>query len=95
MILKWIRLTALPGRLQDLIDRQRIWNDAMSRQPGFLGVQLAVDPELTDQLLVLITIESREALDHFMASEHDELERSTKIRETYETCEVRLFDLID
>lgn len=94
MILKCIRLTALPGCRQELLDRQRIWNDAMSRRSGFLGVQLAIDPENPDELLVLITIESRRALDEFMAGEHYELEQRTKIREAYENCEVRLLELV-
>ena len=95
MILKWIHLTAHPGRRAELLERQKIWNHAMSRESGFLRIRVATDPDLPDELFVLIEIQGRSDLDRFMAEVHDELERASGIREAYRHCETRILELAE
>lgn len=95
MILKSIRLTARPGCRDELLLRQRVWNEAMSRQPGFLGVRVATDPGDPDRIQILAFFATYEALDRFMAGDHDVVERETAMSELYERCEVEILEVVD
>jgi heme-degrading monooxygenase HmoA len=95
MIWKLIRAAVKDGCRDEFLRRQRIWNDAMSRQPGFRSVQVATDPADPRSVTILIVIESLESLDRFMHGEHDALFAATQMGELYERLDVRVLDVVE
>jgi|GEM_PF-2500523 len=95
MIIKQIEVHLTPGRRDAFLARQRAWNDGMARQPGFLGVEVALDPDDPDRAWVFARFDSRDALDHFMAGDHDRLMVSADMTGLYERLDVRVLDVVD
>ncbi|MBG86581.1 MAG: hypothetical protein CMO80_06740 [Verrucomicrobiales bacterium] len=95
MVCKFITVTVTPGYREDFLSRQRIWNEAMSRQPGFVDVSIATDPTRPDRICILIQFDSHADLDRFMNDVHDDLAEQTKISETYSAIEVKILNVIE
>ena len=95
MIVKAIRASVKPGLSDEFIRRQRVWNDAMSRQEGFLFVHVAIDAARPDDVWLWIAMQTREALDRFMRTDHDLVMAETRMTETYEQLEVRILDVVE
>jgi hypothetical protein len=95
MIFKLIKATTAPGCKESFIAQQRLWNDAMARQPGFLGVQVATDPKEPDAVWIQIAMESREDLDRFMAGDHDTVQDQTAMQGLYERLDIHVLDVIE
>jgi heme-degrading monooxygenase HmoA/predicted O-methyltransferase YrrM len=95
MIVKLILVKVVPGRRDEFIRQQRVWNDVMSRQPGFLGVQVATDPQSPEDITIMVAMESREALERFMKGSHDNVERQTSMKSLYSSLKVQVLDVVD
>lgn len=95
MIVKLIRAVVRPGLRDEFIRRQRVWNDAMSRQDGFLAVHVAIDAARPDDVWIWIAMQSREALDQFMQTDHDGVMAETRMAETYEQLDIRILDVVE
>jgi len=95
VIFKLIKATTAPGCKESFIAQQRLWNDAMARQPGFLGVQVATDPKEPDAVWIQIAMESREDLDRFMAGDHDAVQDATAMTGLYERLDIHVLDVIE
>ncbi len=95
MIFKLIKATTSPGCKESFIAQQRLWNDAMARQPGFLGVQVATDPKEPDAVWIQIAMESREDLTRFMAGDHDAVQTQTAMQGLYESLDIHVLDVIE
>ncbi len=48
MVTKLIKVKVKSGCREAFIAKQRVWNDVMARQRGFLGSWVATDPEAPD-----------------------------------------------
>lgn len=95
MIIKQIQVHLTPGSRDAFLARQRAWNDGMSRQPGFLGVDVALDPKDPDTAWVFARFDSRDALDRFMAGDHDRLMESASMTGLYHRLDVRILEVVD
>jgi predicted O-methyltransferase YrrM len=95
MIIKLIKARVRPGCKERFLARQRVWNDCMSRQAGFMGVYVATDPSAEDLVYLAVLMDSREALQRFMARDHNVVERETAMRELYDNLEVSVLDVIE
>ena len=93
MIQKIIRLRIKPNCLDQFLARQRVWNEAMAAQQGFVSVTVGTEIEHQNWVTIVIQIQSRKDLDRFMADAHDELEKSTRISELIEELDVKLLEL--
>ncbi len=94
MIYKIIEVIVKPGCRDKFLDRQRIWNDVMSKQSGFLGVRVATDPKAPNTVHVIITMETREDLERFMHGDHDVIMEKTQMQTLYEHLEIRILDVV-
>ncbi len=95
MIHKLIKATVRPGCRDEFIAQQRIWNDAMARQPGFLGVSVATDPADPSAVWIQISMESRQDLDRFMAGDHDAVMMQTQMSGLYERLDIHVLDVLE
>ena len=95
MIYKLIKATVAPGCKEAFIAQQRIWNDAMARQPGFLGVTVATDPAEPDAVWIHIAMQSREDLDRFMAGDHDLVMEQTQMSGLYTRLDIHVLDVVE
>ena len=95
MIIKLIKAKVRSGCREAFIARQRVWNDTMARQRGFLGSWVATDPEAPDDVFVAIAMRSREDLDRFMRGDHDNVERATKMPDLYDSLRITLLDVVE
>ncbi len=94
MICKLIKATIHPDLRAEFVNRQRIWNRVMSRQPGFLGTRIATHPEEPNVIYIFIDIDSREDLQRFMSDVHDTLAETTRMHEVYEGLDVKILDIM-
>lgn len=95
MIVKLIRASVRPGCRDEFIRRQRVWNDVMSRQAGFLGVQVAIDAARPDDVWIWIAMQSRDALERFMQTDHDAVMAATRMADTYDELEIRILEGVE
>ena len=93
MIQKIIRLRIKPHCLDQFLARQRVWNEAMAGEKGFVSVTVGTEIEHQNWVTIVIQFQSRKDLDLFMAGAHDQLEKSTRISELIEESDVRLLEL--
>lgn len=95
MIQKHIKVTLKPELREAFIAQQRVWNDAMLQQPGFLGVEVATDPDDPAVVFVMIAISSRACLDRFMDGDHDRVMEQTNMQSLYERLEIHILDVVE
>ena len=95
MIYKVIRARPRPGCREAFLDQQRVWNDAMARQPGFLSVRVAEDPADPGWLTIVVAMRSRADLERFMAGDHDRVAEATGMPDLYDALEVRILDVVE
>lgn len=94
MILKIIHVVVPEGQREEFVRRQAIWTEAMLREPGFLAVEVGTTPSQPRHVSVVIQIESRAALDAFMAERHDVIFEETRMGEVYEQIVVHVVDVV-
>jgi quinol monooxygenase YgiN len=95
MIIKHIRVSGLAGRREAFLDLQRLWSAGMAVQPGFLGVDVALDPSDQDTAWVLARFESGDALQRFMETAHDAVAMAADMTGVYGSLDVRILDVVD
>lgn len=95
MIIKLIRARVRPGCMDQFLAQQRIWNDRMSRQAGFLGVHVGTNPDEPDIVTIAIMMDSRPTLERFMATDHDPVARETSMAQLYSDLDVKVLDIVD
>jgi len=88
MFVKLIRVHTTPERRAGFLARQRQWNAALGRCPGFVDAVVGSSTEDPGVIFVITTWEDRVALDRFMAGRHDAVEAETDMRSWYDRIEV-------
>ena len=92
MVVKFIKVFVKPGRMDDYLAAQEIWNREIRHDSACLGSYCGRCEEEPDCVFLLFFWRSREALDHWMATEHDRIVALAKADEHYERIEVRILD---
>ena len=92
MIVKSIKVIVKPGRMDDNLAAQNTWNRETRRDSDCLGTYCGRSEDEPNRVFLLIFWRSREALDHWMAGEHDRIADLAKADEHYERIEVRVLD---
>ncbi len=92
MIVKSIKVFVKPGRMDDYLAAQQIWNRESRNDAACLGSYCGRCEDEPDCVFLLFFWASREALDRWMATEHDRIAELAKADEHYERIEVRVLD---
>ena len=92
MIIKFIKIFVKPGRMASYLAAQEIWNRETRKDAACLGSYCGRCEDEPDCVFLLFFWQSREALDHWMATEHDRIAALAKAHEHYERIEVRVLD---
>ncbi len=92
MVVKFIKVFVKPGRMDDYLSAQAIWNRETRNDAGCLGSYCGRCEDEPDCVFLLFFWRSREALDRWMASEHDRIAALAGAHEHYERIEVRVLD---
>ncbi len=95
MIVKLIKAVVKPGLKEEFLEQQRAWNDAISRQAGFMGIHVATDSANPDLVYILAFMESQEALERFMSTDHDLVEEKTAMKDLYSDLVTQVLDVVD
>ena len=92
MIVKFIRVFVKPGRMASYLAAQEIWNHESRKDAACLGSYCGRCEDEPDCVFLLFFWRSREALDRWMANEHDRIAALAKADAHYERIEVRILD---
>ncbi len=92
MIVKFIKVFVKPGRMASYVAAQEIWNRETRSDAACLGSYCGRCEDEPDCVFVLFFWRSRDALDRWMATEHDRIADLAKADEHYERIEVRILD---
>ncbi len=92
MVIKLIKVFVKPGRMTSYLAAQEIWNRETRNDAACLGSYCGRGEDEPDCVFLLFFWRSREALDHWMATEHDRIAALAKADEHYERIEVRILD---
>ena len=92
MVVKFIKVFVKPGRMDDYLAAQHVWNRETSNDHECMGNYCGRCEDEPDSLFLLFFWRSREALDRWMATEHDRIAALAKADEHYERIEVRILD---
>ncbi len=92
MVIKLIKVFVKPGRMTSYLAAQEIWNRETRNDAACLGSYCGRGEDEPDCVFLLFFWQSREALDRWMATEHDRIAVLAKAEEHYERIEVRVLD---
>ncbi len=92
MVVKLIKVFVKPGRMASYLAAQEIWNRETRSDAACMGSYCARCEDEPDCVFVLFFWRSREALNRWMATEHDRIANLAKADEHYERIEVRILD---
>ncbi len=92
MVVKFIKVFVKPGRMDDYLAAQNVWNRETRNHPACLGSFCGRCEDEPDCVFLLFFWRSREALDRWMATEHDRIAALAKADEHYDRIEVRVLD---
>ena len=92
MIVKSIKVIVKPGRMAAYLAAQAVWNRETQNDASCLGNYCGRCEDEPDSVFLLFFWRSREALDRWMATEHDRIAELAKADEHYERIEVRVLD---
>ncbi len=92
MIVKFIKVIVKPGRMTSYLAAQEIWNRETRNDPACFGGYCGRCEDEPNCVFLLFFWRSREALDHWMATQHDRIADLAKADEHYERIEVRVLD---
>ncbi len=92
MIVKFITVFVKPGRMASYLSAQEIWNRETRNDAACLGSYCGRCEDEPDCVFLLFFWRSREALDRWMATEHDRIAALARADEHYERIEVRVLD---
>ncbi len=73
MVVKFIKVFVKPGRMKEYLAAQEIWNRETCSATAYLGSFCGRCKDEPDCVFLLFFWRSREALDHWMATEHDRI----------------------
>ena len=92
MVVKLIKVFVKPGRMTSYLAAQEIWNRETRNDAACLGSYTGRCEDEPNCVFLLFFWRSREALDRWMATEHDRIAALAKADEHYERIEVRVLD---
>ncbi len=92
MVVKFIKVFVKPGRKDDYLATQEIWNRETRSDPDCLGNYCGQCEDEPDCVFLLFFWRSREALERWMATEHDRIAALAEADEHYDRIEVRVLD---
>ena len=92
MVVKFIKVFVKPGRMASYLAAQAIWNRETRKDSTSLGMFCGRCEDEPDCVFLLFSWRSREALDRWMATQHDRIADLAKADEHYERIEVRVLD---
>ena len=92
MVVKFIKVFVKPGRMASYLAAQSIWNRETRKDSTNLGIFCGRCDDEPDCVFLLFSWRSREALDRWMATQHDRIADLAKADEHYERIEVRVLD---
>jgi heme-degrading monooxygenase HmoA len=91
-MLKHITVRVLPGRREDYLRAQDVWNAETSPAPGYLGTFCGAPRDDADSLHVFVLWRRREDYEAWMASDHDRIAALAGTDRYASTVEVQLLD---
>ena len=94
MIIKFIKIFVKPGRMASYLAAQEIWNRETRKDAACLGSYCGRCEDEPDCVFLLFFWRSREALNRWMATEHDRIAALANAHEHYERIEVRVLDAV-
>lgn len=61
MIIEWLKFEVKSEIREKFIEQdQKIWTKTLARQPGFLGKEIWINPDLPDEIIFVIRWQTRE-----------------------------------
>lgn len=62
MVIEWLKIQVKPELREKYIQKEvEIWNPALAKYPGFLGKEIWINPEKSNEVISIIRWETREA----------------------------------
>ncbi len=92
MVVKLIRGFVKPGRMASYLAAQEIWIRESRNDAACLGSDCGRCEDEPDCVFLLFFWRSHEALDRWMATEHDRIADLAEADKHYEQIEVRILD---
>lgn len=76
MVIEWLKIKVDPQWRETYIQKDaEIWNTFLSNYPGFLGKEVWINPEVADEVILVIRWANQAAWDAVPAAELDVIEQ--------------------
>lgn len=97
MVIEWLKIRVNPKLREKYVQKEaEIWNPALAKYPGFLGKEIWINPEKSDEVICVIRWETREAWKSIPEAESqnitDKFDQEIKF-DDYETIEQKEFQV--
>lgn len=93
MVIEWLKFRVQPEVREKFVEQdQAIWTKALATQSGFLSKEIWINPDIADEIIVVIRWQTREqwkAIAPELLAQTEEIFKASMGKDSYEMTEAK------
>ena len=93
MVIEWLKFRVQPEVREKFVEQdQAIWTKALATQSGFLGKEVWINPDIADEIILVIRWQTREqwkAIAPELLAQTEEIFKASMGKDSYEMTEAK------